>query len=509
MAFSHLAGVTDPLAPDSVVDWFATFEAWIVSVGWTVEAGSGTTDLVISSVGEAAAYTKLFVHVRRDGGNPNRVLGDVRDDAVGTHKTTNLGYVDSGGVQFAYWMSADLDAIAIVFKTGAAYRLIYLGCLMPFALAPVDETYYMVATNGLLSSAILRNHNGVWDQNITNYHDAISDNVVRCALDNSFPLFALIANQEDEIAGEFRFITGEISLVVGVNPEDTITTGYPGATCDWIVLAHGPTIDTFALRTGGALPVGTPDGASFASQRGLTTDATNFITVVLSGFLTGMGWTDLGTAGVGLVSRIFYSQGESGTEDIYCVVAHDGGAPNGYWNFWVWDDAVGTHSTGLARGRMDLTSFPANYIISGDLDCFVFMTQWAGGYYPCWLGMVVPANPNLPDTVYKMCTFERTGDAELLRGHDDVWGKACAVQYGGPMISHSNPSLFDGATYFVWPRHLTYLVVGALVEAVGMMKYIFASSGGGISQLDTIPVGAQVYTVVFEAGAALAVIRTA
>lgn len=503
MAFSHLAGVTDPLAVDEIIDWFATFEAWIVSVGWTVVAGAGTTDLVLSSVGEAAGYTKLFVHVRRDGGFPNRVRGDVRDDAIGTNQTTCLGYVDSGGVQFAYWMSADLDAITIVFKTGVAYRMIYLGCLMPFALAPVDETYYMVATNGLLSSAILRQHNGLWDQNITNYHDPKADNVIPSTIDGAFPLFALIANDNDEIAGEFRHITAEIGLVPVV-PEDTITTGYPGATCDWIVLSH--TADKFALMTGGAVPVGLPDGASFAFQSGLTANQVNFITIDLAGFLTGIGWTDLGAvAGVPGTSRLFYSQGESGTEDIYCGVSWNAN----WFVIFVQDDAIGTHRTTLQNyAQMNVGWFPANYYISGDLDCFVFacenvIPRWDA----CWLGLAVPFNANLPNTTYNVCTRGRAW-SYVLRGHDDVWSKQCIWNYGGVMMTASQPSLFDGTTYFVWPTFLDYGIGGALFEGVAMLKYLLFTSGGGIAMADTITVGPQVYTVFVEQANTYLAIRT-
>ena len=54
MAFAHLAGVTTPGAPDEIVDWFATFQQWMTAVvGWTVEAGGGTTNVVFRSISEA------------------------------------------------------------------------------------------------------------------------------------------------------------------------------------------------------------------------------------------------------------------------------------------------------------------------------------------------------------------------------------------------------------------------------------------------------------------------
>jgi len=165
MPFRHLAGVTTAGAPDEIVDWFATFQAWMIQVGWTVAAGGGTTDVYFQSVGEAAPppLTMLFIRVWRDPGNPNRVLIEVADDIVPTHITAEAGYVDGGGAQFPFWLSGDRDAINVVFRAGAVYNSVYAGLVMPFAHTVPDETYQMIATSTQIAGSILRDSTGIWD----------------------------------------------------------------------------------------------------------------------------------------------------------------------------------------------------------------------------------------------------------------------------------------------------------------------------------------------------------
>ena len=206
------------------------------------------------------------------------------------------------------------------------------------------------------------------------------------------------------------------------------------------------------------------------------------------------------------------SQGESGTEDIYVGVSNDGGAPNAFYTVFVQDDAIGTNRTPLVTyAQVNAAAYPTNYMVSGDLDCFVFQVQRAGGQYdPVWCGMVVPFNANLPSTDYKLCAHARALNRHyLLRGFDNIYDKFCTWTYGGnPLAQNSQPNLFDGTTYFVWPSHLDYTVGGGLYEGVGMCKYLFFTHGGGIAQMDTITVGAQVYTITFDSGGLPHAVRT-
>lgn len=85
MAWAHITGEAV-----STNDWFATFEAWIsATVGWTIEAGAGTTDLIIRSVSEAGGLTMLWARVWLVG---TQIHVELRDDLAGTHVTTRGSY---------------------------------------------------------------------------------------------------------------------------------------------------------------------------------------------------------------------------------------------------------------------------------------------------------------------------------------------------------------------------------------------------------------------------------
>lgn len=509
MAFGHLAGVTDPAAGDEIVDWFATFEAFIGVCGWTIESGAGTTNLVISSDGEVGGLTMLFVHVYRGaGGTINRVYFEVMDDAVGTHATTHGGFVDSGGVQFNWWMTADKDGMAVIWKTGAAYRYKYAGLVMPFAQTVPDETYRSISAGGRADhlGTILRDFNDAWDVDHALYDNATLDNIMVDRFDNSLALIGVYFNTGVNIAGQLKFITGELAAPA-VNPEDTITTGLLGATTEWVVLANNAGVK-FALRTGGTLPVGQPDGAHFNSEFGVAPDLVTFLSTIVPAFMVGIGWTDLGDPLIypPFPGRLFYSQGENGFEDIYLGYAATDQAPFDYVVPFVQDDAGATHRAMLGSMFMDVLDFPANYWITGDRNCLLLTIQRGATYNRMWMGMFQSFTPGLyppyvgPSlTPYKMAAFAREGPVSgqrLLRDHAGNWLPPGNIGIDDQECV-SNPNAFDGVTYHVWPWFF-YMTVPGGVEPLGLLTYHMGTEGGGIASLDTITIAGQVYTVFFD-----------
>ena len=500
MAFSHLAGTTDAGAPDEIVNWFAKFEAWITGVGWTVVAGPGTTDLVLFSGGEAGGLTMLYMHVWRDGGNPSRVRMELYDDALGTHQTTNDGYVDSGGAQFAFWMSADKDAIVIVWKIGGGYRMLYGGLVMPFALSTVDETYRMVVTNSLqVDGTILHRFDGLWDQNDWIREHINMRNAAFDRLDGSFPIGGCYFGDNDEIAGQLKHISCQI-MNPAVNAEDTVTTGAPGGTTTWIVLGDWRG-NKFALRTGGVLPTGYPDGAHFSHVSGAAADIAEFFTA-LKNHMQSVGWTCTDYSGTSGRTHdwFFYSQGESGNEDIYLRVSCWG------VSFWVYhslsDGIPGAHSTTEEHANVTLADFPTQYYISADRDCLAYTINDGGSYAAVWMGLVMPFAPGLPDTTYRVCQFTyrtfTSANGRILRDHAGNWNSVSVYNpynADGIHIYNSQPNRYDNLTYLLWP-HICYQLAGPH-EIIGMLKYYFFTHGGGIASLDTITVAGQTYTVFF------------
>jgi hypothetical protein len=473
MSFSYLAGVTTAGAADEIVDWFTTFQAWMVSMGWTVAAGGGTQDITFRSVSEAGGLTMLYLRAWRDGVFVDRVNFRVQDDLAGTHVTTPAAgcYVDSGGVQFAYWMSGDMDAIVVCFKLAGGYRHI-------------------------------RNHTGLWDVDSTLYYNAyMSDNLL-CPFDSSASLGGTYFGQATANAGQLKHISCWIQNAP-ILAEDTIATGRPGATTSWVVLADNAG-KLFAIRTAGVLPTGIPDG-TFSSAAGAAATPLALLDAI-SAVITPLGWTDLGDPGFQILGRLWHSTGESGEENIYVSHGQDWFASADRWYIYVQDDAVGTHQVGC-YGMILAGDYPVNYWISADRDCVALVVQRATGYHLWWNGMCAPfaagftapyTGPSLSE--YSMICTRRgagLGNDTLLRGHDGAWAPVINVSASeGVPANNSNPNAFDGTTYLVWP----FVAYWGAVQysPVGQMKYYYHSHGGGIANMDTITVGARVYTVFFD-----------
>jgi len=499
MSFEHLAGVTTPAAPDEVIDWFTQFEAWMLTVGWTVAAGTGTQDIFFQSVGELGGLTMLFIHVWRDPGFPNRIRFEVCDDAVPTHETGEAGYIDTGGVPFAFWCSGDMDAIVACSKVGAGYGTIYVGMVIPFALTITDETYCMIATSWIGQGSILRDFDNVWDVDHQLYDSVEMDDNVIDPIDGSITLAGTYLNQFADIAGQLRHISAEINDP-GLNPEDTITTGRPGATTEWIVMSDLAN-RTQAVRTGGILPVGVPDGA-FASVNGV---AGNWaaLQAAISAFAIGRGWTDLGDPGYYGGTEdgaVFHSAGESGLENIFVGFSWVNGAP-GALRSWISDDFVGTHRI-YDHNEFSIAEFPVNYWISGDADCLILVMQRAVGYNLNWTGLTLAFAPGvLPppeQSIYAVCTLAcgwPTWATHILRHHSTLaWVPAANIGWDGAPAMNSNPNSFDGTTYLIWPIHSPVGIAGGNYPH-GQYKYIGFTSGGGVASMDTITIAGQVYTV--------------
>lgn len=496
--FDHLAGVTTPGAPDEVIDWFTTFEAWMLTLGWTVAAGAGTQDIFFESVGEVGGLTMLFIHVWRDLGFVNRVHLEVCDDIVPTHQTGEGGYVDSGGVQFAFWLTGDMDAIVVCWKVGAGYNTISAGLVLPFALTIPDETYQMVVTNRRLDQgSILRDFNNVWDVDHNTYDSDAMDDVVVDPKTGELTMAGRYFNQGANIGGQFRHITARINDP-GPTAEDTITTGMPGATTTWIILQDS-IAQTYGMRTGGILPTGVTDG-NFAGVAGVAASPAA-LAAAITAFAIGRGWTSEAIPAwwpPASTGGLYHSTGMSGLEDIWAGFFYQNLIPGRYYSF-VQLDLAGTQHT-QDTNQLSLADFPINYFISGDLDCLIVVYQIATGYNLNWTGLSSSFAPSLAtqteySAVYMGCGWPLWGGG-VLRNHSEAWASALTIGYDGVPSNNSNPNSFDGVTYQVWPIHMFQVHAGGNYP-IGQLKYIGFTRGGGVANMDTITVGAQIFTVFF------------
>lgn len=500
MAFDYMTGIAP--APGEIDAWFAAFEAWIVAtVGWTVESGSGTDDMVLSSPGELDDKTMLFIHVWRIPATTQMRM-ETMDDALGTHATTAGFFNDSGGVQFNYWMSADLDAIVVVWEQGGTYYLRYAGLLMPFAMNPADETYYSVSMYVILAAAtILRRFDDVWDQNDMMYCNEWITEAQVDRDDGSIPIGGLYFGDREDVAGQYRHISCRIQSAA-INTLDTITTHQDTGTTEWIVLQDLGT-SKFALRTGGIAPTGdTMDRGNFAHLSGVAYTVAQLFDAIAS-FMAGRGWTtnDISGASGRPHDWEFNSAGESGTEDIWLRIGWYG-ATN-HLAIVAADSALGT------PGRHETTtswlefwnnfSFPTHFYITGDRDCILLTIQVGVSAIPVYGGVVMPTAPNLSSPYMRVVHFEKVSEPRVLLAHDGTWNQAIAWQRGGD-DAHcipSSPNNYDGTTTILWAINVADPIAGAIQEVTGQVKYMYACEGDSIGAFDIVRVNGEVYRKFF------------
>jgi hypothetical protein len=256
------------------------------------------------------------------------------------------------------------------------------------------------------------------------------------------------------------------------------------------------------MRTGGVLPTGYPEGAHFSHTSGVAADLPTFITA-LKDHMESVGWTATDYSGTSgrQADWFFYSQGESGNEDIYLRVSVFGVSSWIYHS--VTDGIPGTHATTDQHANVVSADFPTQYYISADLDCLTYTINDGGFYMPVWMGLLIPFAPGLPDSTYRVAcisyTTFSTSNARILRAHDGTWNDACMQDWNadGNHILNSQPNLYDGSTYLPWPHTMYETIVAGQYEMLGQLKYYFFTHGGGIASLDRINVNGKKYSIFF------------
>lgn len=162
MAFAYTAG-----AAEDIKHWFALFESFVKGIGWTVEAGSGTTDVIIRSVGEGGGYTKLEAHVSEfKGAIWFRVVDDPPD---------RYASISPGGADFDYWINGDADFVNVCVRLfgdqGQEWDYAGFGCLADFSAALQDETGKMAVAGRRGKDIQLDWFNEAWDKNVVRLDD--------------------------------------------------------------------------------------------------------------------------------------------------------------------------------------------------------------------------------------------------------------------------------------------------------------------------------------------------
>lgn len=495
MPFAYAAG-----SVNSIAEFFTIFEAFITGIGWTVEAGSGTTDMIIRSLGEEGAYTMLWAHVRMDGATTG-VIMDVQDDLAGTHVTTTPIWLTLAPYPCDYWMNGDMEFINVCVRTATpTWDYCGIGCLWEYALDLPDETYKMCASVRPTGGTMLRWHTGAWDVGIAGWSDTLSATLRTHPQDGSFTFMATFIGDDTQIAGQIPHISGVINATFAAGTQ-LVTTEDEGGATTWIVVADDlfATTGRFCMRTGGVLPIGTSEG-SFAHEEALSLTPTELINNELTDFMTGLGWTDLGSAGIHTVSKLFYSTGETGADDIYIIVAYALGA-NDFIYVYLQDDAAGTHRTAFCQLYCDTNIFPMLYHLCGDKDCLLIARSTGGNERDfIWAGKVIPGAPDLDCTYHMLAYSNYLPHARLLRDCDGNWAQGFTIQIGFAQTEPSSPSLFDGITNVMWPIWARDTRAAGGSVMVGQLQYVYhIDSTYGLCKGDKVPVEDRNYLVCYEA----------
>jgi len=460
----------------------ATIELWLQMVGWMAVSGAGTTDIIFRSTGEDGTKTMLYVHFWKNG---NQMRAEVCDDDVPTHQTNEGSFVDSGGVQFTYHVSADKDAISLAWSLGAGWRFNYVGLLMPFALEPPDETFYSISAANIQDASILRRHDGLWDRDDTLYHATYQSLLLGPDRDDgSVSLWGTYFGDNADIAGQLKHVSGRVYTAF---PPDTIET----RTATWI-LVRDNVGRPLAMRTGGTLELGCDDG-QFAHVSGVVNTVAEWYAAVAV-LMAGVGWTvtDISAASGNPFDIECYSTGETATDVLWIRIFHAAGATG----LEVSDLAFGTVGRHVSQvGFFNESWLPADYWATADKDCLACVMQADEGFWPVWVGKTLPFARTLSDeSNMSMVAGAFNLAMRVLRDHTGAWNQAAYAYHDGLQTDNSNFNNYDNRTFLVWP-FVVLSTWGVWREAIGQLKYIMHTDGGGVSSMDTISVGSREHTV--------------
>jgi len=474
MAFGFTTGTAANMAA-----FFAALEAFLIARGWVLVAGGGTTDIVYTSTGEGAAFTKLYIRIWQDLTNTHRINFRVQDDAAGTHNTQDAtyGYMSALNVQFEYWFCGDLDCIFITVKGITAYSGAWLGAMIPAVIDDANEEYYMLSMNpensysyaGVLQylfAKVLRNAAGAWNQ-IASVDTIIYAGSDKNPLDGGICVPASRAYLSDkEVYGNLKFFAGPLRKFPGGNAEDIYDSGEAGSAREWLIFGSGET--RWAMLRVGPQPTNLRGAtADYFTARGVANNW-NDVFSIIERAAAAAGWTIDNHPGGG---RRFFSTGELGTETIYCWLKVAGNLL--YYS--VQDDAGGTHSAGSAY---NYTSFPYDIFCGADRDCILFtLDKGTGPPNIPWMGRAITSylDEAAVGDEYKLVAGHGETGFRCLRQPDGAWSRSiyCTQTNPGMRYRCYSPQNNDGSYIAHWPIY--YWGFQDILFGLKHICYIFPS----------------------------------
>jgi len=489
----------------TTASFFAIFEAFVISIGWTVVAGAGTTNMVISSTGESGLLNKLFVHAWAATATTLRF--EVQDDAVGTHATTEPGvlYISTTFNQY-YALAGDKDYLVIHTHCTTERRTYYVGLLLPIFNAALDETYRMIAA--LLDPVtanckLLRNAAGAWDSN-----QAVNSNTFFAQAMGTFYPGSYMALHPCPI-GTGVNLCGTLKNVSlfdfrrGIQG-DIFTSAYIGAS-RWMKQGR------VAFMISGTPPVFTDDSVNFIHNVLNTNVRLDIFDLLIKPTLLANGWVETDNKAISGFDRdsFFYNIGEDGLSEI-TIRIYIQPAANSYYGAVY--NRLKTQSTIAAPMYTALshTGVMQDLYSLCDRDCFVAYTGVSSfGYFGKMLSYVPHSLVVGDDTSYaSIATYPRlTTDITILKdAYNSNWYPPAFAAYisgqvmDGTWSKPSSLNAFDNRAK-MFPITVSCQSggpgAGSAVKniPVGQLKYCYSVQGAVVAG-DTLTVGAKTYRVV-------------
>ncbi len=492
----------------TTASFFAIFEAFIVSIGWTVVAGSGTTNMVISSTGESGLLNKLFVHAWAASATTMRF--EVQDDAAGTHVTTdgNVQYISATLNQY-YALVGDKDYIIIHTNCTIERRTHYVGLLLPIFNNPaLDETYRMVSAQldpDTQGCKLLRNAAGAWDTlQASNTNARMYQGMGTFHPGSYMALHPCPVGTDTNLCGCYK----NVSLFdhrKGIQG-DYLTSAYPGNSV-WLKQGR------VAFMISGTPPVFTDDSINFISNFLVTNVRLDIFDLLIRPTLLVNGWVETDNTGISGFDRdsFFFNTGEDGISEITIRIYIQGGI-NTYYGA-VYNTAKTQSTIAVPQTVLTHDGLVQTFYAFCDKDCFGAYRSWGNTWADsfCYLGKMlsyVPHSLVVGDNTSYASVAARprlTTDAAVLRDiYTNNWYSGgghvefiSGQEMDGTWAKPSSLNAFDNRSKIFPILIYSYSGGSGGVKGIpyGQLKYCY-NIDGGIVNGDTVRVGSKIYNVV-------------